>query len=153
MWSLIRLTSLNWCCIRNTHTHTHTLTHTRTHTHTQTPQPPSQPRTTWASGVINVSVIQGCVQGARQGRWAAAARLGADISGRGVSDVSLLLPGGGRGRGSGSAQSSGLGERSLLSLVWLIRQEAECPQCHYQYPWPPAAHAAYAVAVTQMLNR
>lgn len=82
MWSLIRLTSLNWCCIK-------------TYTHTYTPAPPANPpRTTWASGVINVSVIQGCVRGARQGRWAAAARLRADISGRRVSDVSLLLPGG-----------------------------------------------------------
>lgn len=132
MWSLIRLTSLHWCCIKS-------------YTHSFTPAPPATPRTTWASGVINVSVIQGCVGGTRQGRWAAAARLGADISGRRVSDVSLLLPGGGGGRGSGSAQSSGLGERSLLSLVWLIREEAECPRCHYQYPWPPAAPTAYAV--------
>lgn len=36
-------------------------------------------------------------------------------------------------------KGGGPGERSLLSLLWLIRQEAKCPQCHYRYPWPPAA--------------
>ena len=123
-----------------------------THTHPQSPRRLSDhPRTARASWVINVSVIRGSVRGTGRGQWGAAARLRADISGRGVSDVSRLLPGGGRGgRGSGSAQSSELGERSLLSLVWLIRQEAECPRCHYQYPWPPAARTAYAVGVTHV---
>lgn len=89
MWSLIRLTSFNWCSIK---THTHTYTQIRRH-HQHQPLP-SPPRKTLASWVINVSVIQGCVRGARHGRWAAVARPGADISGHRVNDVRLRLPGG-----------------------------------------------------------
>lgn len=97
------------------------------------------PRTTWGSGVINVSVIQACVQGSRQGRWAAAARLWADISGHRVSDVSSLLPGGrermviwlGRwARRKVTAQTGVINKtRSWVSPVPLSISTATSPKC------------------------
>lgn len=116
MWSLIRLTSLNWCYIK-THRHTHAYTQAdQVLPQLRQPDPPE-----WSMSLSS----RYCVQGPGQGRGAAAARHRADISGHGVSDVSLLLPWGCRGgRGSGSAQSSRPGERSPLGLVWLIGQEA-----------------------------
>lgn len=137
MWGLIRLARLNWRCIK-----------THTHRHTTSPPPPA--RTTWASWVINVSVSQPLCPG----RQAGAGGSQRPVSGPTLADTGWAMSAccsqgtGGTG-GSGSAQSSGLGERSMLSRVWLIRQEAECPRCHYQYPWPPAALSAYAVGVTQ----
>lgn len=64
---------------------------------------------------------------------------------------------GGGGWGSTSwtghlARPKALARRKVTAQpAWLIRQEAECPLCHYRYPWPPAAPpapTAYAAAAT-----
>lgn len=134
VYNLIRLSSLNWCC---TNTQTHTLSHTLVHKHP--PTSPGQPvLPEWSMSLSWRSVSRA------PGGPAEPPRLGSRLT---LADTGWVMSAcssqGPRGRrGSGSVWSSGLGERSVLSLLWLIRQQAECPQRHYQYLCPLAARPA-----------